>query len=166
MTKIFVSYSRRDKATVYEIANELRSHGYEVWTDVTGIPGGATWQYEIEEAIENCDVVIVMWSQAAKRSQWVQNEILFALDLKKKILPFLLAEVRFSISIINLQPINFIGKMEQGIAKFIQAVPLELSESAPPEDEDEESVPQAAPSEGVSLVRFRDRILVGLAEDS
>jgi hypothetical protein len=49
--KIFISYSRKDSQITSDLANRLRRLGYKVRTDTTGIPGGATWLSEIEEAI-------------------------------------------------------------------------------------------------------------------
>src|SRR5688572_6998213 len=107
MTTIFVSYSRKNSDATHRIANNLRDEGYTVWTDVSGIIGGTVWHTEIEKAIINCDAVVIMLSFAAKNSEWVQKEMLFALENKKPIIPILLEKVTISLALINIQPINY-----------------------------------------------------------
>jgi hypothetical protein len=154
MVKIFVSYSRQDKDQVYGLSNTLRARGITVWTDVTGIRGGAVWQYEIEQAILNCDVMVVMWSSAARESHWVKREIIFALDCHRPIIPVLLDEARLSLSLIDIQPIDYTENQEQGLAQLIQALPDNLvpDASLPATDE------RLPATEGANLVAFRRQL--------
>jgi TIR domain/PASTA domain len=56
------------------VAQALRREGYEVFWDREGTAVGGRWQEQIEQALDAAAVVLVFWSQAAVRSEWVQAE--------------------------------------------------------------------------------------------
>jgi len=98
---VFVSYARQDQTYVEELASYLRSQGFDVWTDAA-IYGGAQWLDSIVQKIDSCAAYIVVMSPEARRSQWVQREILRAQAQKKQIMPLLLAGDSF-FEVSNLQ---------------------------------------------------------------
>jgi hypothetical protein len=140
MPTIFISYSRTNHITVNDLADKLRGAGHTVWTDVSGIPGGAVWHTEIEHAITICDVLLVIVSASSKQSEWVQKEILFALDLHRIIIPVLIEETKLPLALINLQPIQYQQASIQAFSDLILAISKQqmvrsLSVSNPTEDE-------------------------------
>lgn len=159
MTAIFVSYSRKNADVSYEIAEALRTRGYTVWTDVGGITGGAVWQSEIEDAITNCDIMIVMMSPAARESDWVKREILFALDLQKTIIPLIVEDVKLPFALYDLQPIDYRENHEQGLAQLVIA----LSKLSNQESDVEQILVEKSSSnqqaKGMSLLAFRRMLL-------
>ncbi|HUY01446.1 MAG TPA: TIR domain-containing protein [Candidatus Deferrimicrobium sp.] len=88
---IFVSYSHIDKKEVYSDMEWLFKNGFRIWYD-EGIPPSSEWPAEIESAINNCSFFIIFISPNAIESKNVQNEIFYALQLKKSILPIRLQE--------------------------------------------------------------------------
>lgn len=156
MVAIFVSYSRKDAETAYELADHLRAKGHTVWTDVSSITGGAMWHAEIEKAITRADTVIVVLSQASKDSQWVQKEILFALDLSKPLIPVRIENVSLPLALINLQPIDYLDNREKGLAQLIQAFHQLMNTGEvvthPPSAM---GTPERQTHQGMSLVKFR-----------
>ena len=89
---IFISHAWKDKnlSVFKEIENALK-HDYSVWVDVKGIDYGEPIREKLVQAIQNSDIVIVLWSQAADQSEDVQFEIKTAVDLKKRIIPCLIS---------------------------------------------------------------------------
>lgn len=90
MSHIFISYSRKDKLVVGEYVKKLRTENFVIWQDVNDISGGDMWEKEIRRAIAECTVFIIFWSQNAKDSEWVNREVDIALELRKRIIPFML----------------------------------------------------------------------------
>lgn len=84
--KIFVSYSRRDAG---DFANQLQRHlssfNYDIFTDVDSIRVGEVWSSTIEENISNCDIFVVIVTDGALQSPYVEREVLQAQKGKKQL---------------------------------------------------------------------------------
>ena len=70
---LFLSYSRDDEPKARRLASCLQSLGYAVWWDAL-IEGGATYARKISVALDEADVVIVLWSAHSIESDWVRDE--------------------------------------------------------------------------------------------
>ena len=88
----FVSYSRKDKEFALEFARELKSAGYSVWLDQLDIPTGARWDDEVETALRECEIFLIILTAASASSENVKDEIGYAIDHGKRIMPVLLEE--------------------------------------------------------------------------
>lgn len=73
MASVFLSYSREDVAKAQAVATALEGLGHSVWWD-RQLHGGSRFSKEIEQALKNADVVLVLWSRASVESAWVQDE--------------------------------------------------------------------------------------------
>ena len=73
MKDIFLSYKKEDADRVRILVRAFEREGFSVWWDRT-IPPGSSWAKVIEEAIEGCRVVVVVWSELSVGSEWVQKE--------------------------------------------------------------------------------------------
>jgi adenylate cyclase len=73
MADIFVSYGRTTEAQAHEVAEALRSAGYNVWRD-DELPAHRAYGDVIEERLRSAKAVVVLWSAEAARSQWVRAE--------------------------------------------------------------------------------------------
>lgn len=73
MAEIFVSYARPDEARAAEVADALRTAGYEVWRD-DELPAHRAYADVIEERLKSAQAVVVLWSAEAAKSQWVRAE--------------------------------------------------------------------------------------------
>ena len=71
--RIFVSYSRADRARIVPLTQALERAGHTVWWDQK-IDGGSPFAQTIEQELENADAVLVAWSKAAVASDWVRDE--------------------------------------------------------------------------------------------
>jgi len=73
MPEIFISYARSTEREAQRIAEALRALGYEVWRD-DALPAHRDYSEVIEERLRAARAVIVVWSEAAVKSQWVRAE--------------------------------------------------------------------------------------------
>jgi hypothetical protein len=89
MGHIFISYSHKDKDYVHKLQEALRNEGFDVWID-DRIDYGAEWPKVIQDHLDECDAFIVVVSENAYNSKWVQNELTRAVRKKKPIFPLLL----------------------------------------------------------------------------
>jgi len=73
MAEIFISYARADRPRAEPLAHALERAGWSVWWD-REIPPGRSFDEVIEEALTAARCVIVVWSDASVRSEWVKTE--------------------------------------------------------------------------------------------
>ena len=73
MADIFISYARADRPRIARLAQALEHDGWSVWWD-REIPPGRSFDEVIEEALAQARCVIVVWSEASVRSEWVKTE--------------------------------------------------------------------------------------------
>ena len=73
MSDIFISYARPTAAEAQRIAQALRALGYGVWYD-EDLPAHRAFADVIEERLNAARAVVVVWSAAAARSEWVRSE--------------------------------------------------------------------------------------------
>jgi phage gp46-like protein len=89
---VFLSYSRKDKATMLRLRDALKGAGLAVWIDDESLePGSPIWQQSIEDAIKESRSMVVLLSPAAKASKWVTIEIAVAERRGVRIFPLLLS---------------------------------------------------------------------------
>lgn len=91
-TKIFISYSRKDKLFVRKLNEAIDSAGIDAWVDWEGIPLSSDWMAEITSAIEGGDAFVFVISPDSLKSQICQNELELGIKYNKKIIPVLYRE--------------------------------------------------------------------------
>ncbi len=88
--KIFISYSRDDKAWVYELWRALRDRGFhDAWIDQRIIPAQDWWNTILDE-IEAAEVFIYVMTPKSVESIYCAAELAHALTCNKPILPLML----------------------------------------------------------------------------
>ncbi|MEW6619015.1 MAG: toll/interleukin-1 receptor domain-containing protein [bacterium] len=85
--KVFISHSTRDQRLVITLANILSKFGVDVSVAEWYLSPGQQLDKKIFEKIENSDCVIVLLTQNGIRSNWVQQEIGYALKSGKSLIP-------------------------------------------------------------------------------
>lgn len=106
--KIFFSYARTDSSDfAIKLSRDLKNSGFPVWIDQIDIPPGQTWDLEIEKALESAKCVICVISERAVNSNNILNEVYYALDNNKTIIPVLLHPCRIPFRLRRLQYIDF-----------------------------------------------------------
>jgi hypothetical protein len=120
--KCFLSYSRQDQQFADRLQQALQKHQILVWRDTSNIPGGADWDEEIEKAMRKSICVLVVASKAAVASPNVADEISFARNSNKRIIPILIEEVELPIRIHRAQAIDFRQGFEDSLKKLVYAI--------------------------------------------
>ena len=88
---IFVSYAHADGA-VMPIIEALDREGYRVWYD-EGIQAGSSFPDYIANRLHDCECVLICVSRSSIASGWCRNEVDYALELGKPMLPVYLEDV-------------------------------------------------------------------------
>jgi adenylate cyclase len=73
VARIFLSYAREDVDCAKQLAESIGRTGHEVWWD-RHIHGGSRFTTEIDRALKDADVIVVIWTDASVESAWVQDE--------------------------------------------------------------------------------------------
>ena len=93
--ELFISFSSQDRAKVLAIVEQLERADICAWIDQRGIAVGEAYGSVIAFAIQSCQAVAVMCSNASLRSWHVKQEILLACKHRKPYLPLLLEPVSY-----------------------------------------------------------------------
>lgn len=89
--RIFISYAREDGIdTALRLRNDLTAAGHDTWLDLAEIAAGASWARDIEEAIEGCDIALILLSHGSYVSDICRGEQLRALRKGKRVIPILI----------------------------------------------------------------------------
>ncbi|MCC6613933.1 MAG: toll/interleukin-1 receptor domain-containing protein [Anaerolineae bacterium] len=118
----FVSHSSKDKAFVEDLAGLFDAAGLDLWVDVEDIADGATWAKSIQQGVEDCQTMIVVWSANARASEWVERETLLALRLNKPVFIAQIDDTPLPIYLINRQATDFRQRQAQATQRLIRAV--------------------------------------------
>ncbi|MCH8874697.1 TIR domain-containing protein [candidate division KSB1 bacterium] len=86
-TRIFISHAWEDKPLVRRLEKELQAAGVETWVDDSRTRGGDNLPKRISDALEWCNTLLLIWSDAATKSPWVELEWTNAISLRKNIIP-------------------------------------------------------------------------------
>ncbi len=89
---VFISYSRKDFDEVAALIETIRAEipGLSIWFDITGIESGDEFEEKIISAIDNSSYVLFALSNNALESQWTKDEVIYAKNTDKKVIPILL----------------------------------------------------------------------------
>jgi TIR domain-containing protein/stage II sporulation SpoE-like protein/NACHT domain-containing protein len=72
--EIFLSYASADAERAQRLVAILEQQGWSVWWDRERIPPGQRFDRAIGEAVEAARCVVVLWSRASTKSDWVREE--------------------------------------------------------------------------------------------
>lgn len=86
---VFLSYAHKDNHYRKQVQKALEKQGLAVWVDDRGIPPGISWQESVQDAIDAACIVVVILSPDAKESRYVNRELNYADNQKKRIFPIL-----------------------------------------------------------------------------
>ncbi|ADL55525.1 toll/interleukin-1 receptor domain-containing protein [Gallionella capsiferriformans] len=121
--KVFVSYSSHDLEHVEQLQQQLSDSPVEVFVAENSVAPSQELGSTISQAIEQCDLFILVWSKNAQESAWVSQEVGRAGALKKKILPLVLTEgMQLPGFIQNLKYLSVHKEPEKALAQARQIV--------------------------------------------
>jgi hypothetical protein len=108
--RTFISYSRVNKEFAIKLAQELKSDNFPIWLDQFDIPTGARWDNELENALRDCEIFLIILTPASIASENVKDEIGYAIDHGKSILPVLLEACEIPLRLRRFQYVDFTQK--------------------------------------------------------
>lgn len=122
---IFFSYSRDDSKFVMELAKDLRAAGAKVWLDQLDIEPGSRWDSSVEKALQESNTLLVVLSNSSVKSHNVMDEVSYALEENKKVVPLLMENCQIPFRLRRLQYADFSGNRETGLKHLVDALKLE-----------------------------------------
>ena len=87
--RVFLSYARADVEFVLHLGTDLRVAGANLWVDQLDIPKGVIWDQGVERALQTSSHILVVLSPASVNSHNVMDEVSFALEERKTVVPVL-----------------------------------------------------------------------------
>ena len=127
--KTFFSYSRDDSEFVLKLAKDLRAAGANIWLDQLDIVAGKRWDAEIETALQNSQGQLVILSPSSVESNNVMDEVSFALENGKVVIPIIYKECQIPFRLKRLQYIDFTGDYKTAFDRLLSALNLETPQN-------------------------------------
>lgn len=118
----FISYSRTNSAFAVKLAKDLKAAGYDVWLDQLDIPTGTRWDDQIETALESCTTFMIILSPQSMQSQNVKDEIGYAIDSGKHILPVKIQSADIPLRLRRFQYVDFTNRPYEESLKEIKSI--------------------------------------------
>ena len=86
MSHVFISYARKDAEFAETLRGRVEDAEFDVWMDSI-LPAGFDWRQEIDQAIRQAFVVLLVVTPDSRASEYVTYEWAFALGLGLKVIP-------------------------------------------------------------------------------
>jgi CRP-like cAMP-binding protein len=106
--RIFISYARQDESFVRRLATDLAKYKISTWVDFDDIESGRSWARQIGEALDSCELMLLILSPSAMESTNVEDEWNYYLDKGKMILPIMHKQCNIPYRLYKLQYMDFI----------------------------------------------------------
>ena len=115
----FISYSRVNSDFALRLATDLKAAGLDVWLDQLDIPTGARWDDEIEKALDKSKTFLIVLTPESIQSQNVKDEVGYAIDAGKLILPVVIKPCNVPFRLRRFQYVDFTNKAyEESLAEI------------------------------------------------
>jgi hypothetical protein len=115
----FLSYSRSDQEFALRLATDIRALGISLWVDQLDIRPSEHWDRAIERAVSNCRGIVVVLSPRSVASDNVADEISFAIDGGKSVLPIMIERCNPPLRISRMQVIDATANYETALEKCV-----------------------------------------------
>lgn len=130
--RVFISYSRKDKAFVQRLNSALAEAGVQTWVDWEGIELASDWMETITHAIQGNDAFLFVISPDSLKSKVCSDELDLGIKLNKKLIPILHREptktsrMHEKIASTNWVYLREQDGFEETIPKLIQSINTDL----------------------------------------
>ena len=117
MPKLFISHATSDRKFVKdELVDLINALGFKAWFDKEDIPKAEYWEREILSGLESSEWIVLVMSSISAQSQWVKDEISWAIDNRPgRVIPILIEDCNpndFHIRLSRIQYIDFRTKIQ------------------------------------------------------
>jgi hypothetical protein len=132
-SKAFFSYSRHDSEFTLKLAKDLRAAGAPVWLDQLDIAPGRHWDTAVENAISVSSSLLVVLSPDSIQSENVMDEVSYALEEGKLVIPVLYRDCKIPLRLRRLQYIDLRTDYQAGLAEIRKMLEVDQQgETSPP----------------------------------
>ena len=121
----FIAYSRRDSEFALKLAGDLKAAGARVWIDQLDIQPGSRWDRAIEDALTRSSTFLVILSPDSAESRNFHDEVSFALEKHKHVIPIFWRDCKIPLGLRRLQYVDFTKDYQQGLAGLLTAIAVE-----------------------------------------
>jgi len=81
--KVFISHAASDESLASQLAEQLERAGLEVLNPYEEIVPGENWAEKVAHGLEESDFMLIVITPGAMKSEWLRNDINYALSSKK-----------------------------------------------------------------------------------
>ena len=107
MKRYFLSYARADEQFALRLAQDLKAAEIDVWVDQLDILPSQLWDRTLEAALRASAGIVVILSPRSAASENVMDEVGFALDRGKDVVPVLYERCDIPLRLNRVQRIDF-----------------------------------------------------------
>ena len=118
----FFSYSRHDSEFALKLAKDLRQHGAAVWLDQLDINPGERWDSTVEQALANCPKMLLILSPDSVDSTNVMDEVSFALEEHKTVIPVLYRDCKIPFRLRRVQYVDARPGYDWGLRELLRVL--------------------------------------------
>jgi TPR repeat protein len=151
----FVSYSRVDSEFVMRLAGDLKAAGANVWLDQLDIPPGERWDRAVEGALEGSPLMLAVLSSAAIDSMNVMDEVAFALEKRKTVIPIMIEDCAVPFRLRRIQHIDFRRDYARGLRTLLTHLGVQVPEGAISQTSE---APSVMPADTKAEQELRERL--------
>jgi TIR domain len=134
----FLSYSRSDERFALRLARDVRSQGIRMWVDQLDIRPSEHWDRAIERAVRDCRGIVVVLSPRSVASDNVADEISYAIESGKSVLPVMIERCVLPLRITRMHLIDATGNYDKALQQCLAA----LKDPAPDRTPGEQRKPE------------------------
>ena len=125
MPQCFISHATTDRAFVEkELVGLLEAVGLEPWYAEVDIRTGEDWQHSIGKGLESTDWFILVLSPRSAKSEWVKDEVAWAISHRRgRIIPILIEPCEagdFHLSLPRIQCVDFTADSNEARNRLIK----------------------------------------------
>ena len=104
------------------LAKDLRAAGKNLWLDQLDIQPGDAWDRSVEEALKTSPELLAVLSPASVASANVMDEVSFALEERKRVVPILYRKCDIPFRLKRLQYIDFTADYQLGFEALLRVL--------------------------------------------
>lgn len=123
---VFVSYSSKNFEIAQLIFDKLVAESVKCWMAPQSLSGGDEYDDIIDEAIRDCRIFVLVYSEQAVNSRWVNSELTLAFDYYKHIIPFkidqTILEGRMKVKLCRSHLIDAFPEAASKISELVKSV--------------------------------------------
>ena len=149
--RTFISYAREDSEFGLRLAKDLRAAGLDLWLDQLDIHPGERWDQSVEKALRSSASLLVVLSPTAVGSNNVMDEIAFALEEDKRVIPVLHRACEIPFRLRRVQRIDFTAEYQGGLRLLLRSLGVEERPTGPERQRQESA--EASPTPPSALPR-------------